>query len=75
MITAIIQARMGSTRFPGKMMEKLAGRPLIWHVINQVKKSKLVDSVVLATSIDEKNKALVEEAKRKRLQVQVMALS
>ena len=49
-IMAIIQARMGSTRLPGKMMAMVAGEPLIWHVVHRVRQAQTVDEVVLATS-------------------------
>lgn len=68
-ILAIIQARMESTRFPGKMMADLLGKPVICHVIDRVKKSKLIDEVVLATSIDENNNVLEVEAKKMRIHV------
>lgn len=47
-IIAIIQARLGSTRLPGKMLLPLAGAPLIQRVIERVKRSTLLDEVVLA---------------------------
>lgn len=33
----IVQARMGSSRLPGKMMEDLAGRPLMWHILQRAR--------------------------------------
>ena len=48
---AIIQARMGSTRLPGKVMRDLCGKPVLWHVIKRVKQARLVDDIVVATSI------------------------
>jgi len=62
--TAIIQARMGSTRFPRKMIALLVNKPLIEQVIERVKKAKLVDKVVLATSEDKKNEVLIKEARK-----------
>jgi spore coat polysaccharide biosynthesis protein SpsF len=50
MITAIIQARLGSTRFPRKIFCELAKKPLIWHVINRLKYSHKIDKIVLATT-------------------------
>jgi len=47
---AIVQARMGSSRLPGKMMMDLAGEPLLHWVLSRVKKAKLLDSTILATS-------------------------
>ena len=47
---AVVQARMGSNRFPGKVMCDLAGRPLIDWVLSRVMLSALVDRTVLATT-------------------------
>ena len=50
MIVALIQARMGSTRFPGKTLADLSGHPMLWHVVHRARMAKLVDKVVVATS-------------------------
>lgn len=47
---AIIQARMGSSRLPGKVMQKIAGQPMLQHVVNRARRAGLVDQVVVATS-------------------------
>ena len=49
-VVAIVQARMGSTRLPGKVMQPLAGFPAIWHVLERARRIPGVDEVVLATS-------------------------
>jgi glutamate-1-semialdehyde 2,1-aminomutase/spore coat polysaccharide biosynthesis protein SpsF len=49
---AIVQARMASTRLPGKVLADLAGRPLLWHVVRRVRRARRVDRVVVATSRD-----------------------
>jgi spore coat polysaccharide biosynthesis protein SpsF len=59
---AIVQARMGSSRFPGKMLEHLGGMPLIEWVLRRLSKSRALDQIVLATSEKEKDDALVELA-------------
>jgi len=46
---AIIPARMGSSRFPGKPMALISGKPMIGHVHDNVKKCKLLEFVVVAT--------------------------
>jgi spore coat polysaccharide biosynthesis protein SpsF len=41
---------MGSSRFPGKMLREIAGKPLIWHVIHRLRQARTVAQIVLATS-------------------------
>jgi spore coat polysaccharide biosynthesis protein SpsF len=48
MNVAIIQARLNSSRFPGKVLEHVAGKPVLLHAIERVKKATLVDRVVVA---------------------------
>ncbi len=59
-IVAIIQARMGSTRLPGKVMRKIKGRPMIDWVVGRADRICEVDETVVATSILEREKPLVE---------------
>jgi len=49
-IVLIVQARMGSTRLPGKSMADLAGHPLLWHVLQRVRRARSLDAIVLATT-------------------------
>ena len=49
----IIQARMSSTRLPGKVMMKLSNREVLWHVVKRCQMCKMADSVIVATSTDE----------------------
>lgn len=49
-VVAIVQARMSSTRLPGKVMKGIAGRPMLWHVVNRLKASSLIDEIVIATT-------------------------
>lgn len=48
-ILAIIPARMGSSRFPGKPMAKILGKPMIGHVYERVARSPILDMVAVAT--------------------------
>ena len=50
MITAIIQARMGSTRLPGKVLKEISGHSMLWHVVTRVRQANTLDQVVVATS-------------------------
>ncbi len=47
---AIIQARMGSTRLPNKVLAEIAGRPMLWHVADRARRARSLDGVVVATS-------------------------
>ena len=49
---AIIQARMGSSRLPGKVLLDIAGRPMLGWVFERARRARLVDEVVLATTTD-----------------------
>lgn len=51
-IGAIIQARMGSTRLPGKVMLEIAEKTVLGHVIERVKQSRKIDTVIIATTVD-----------------------
>lgn len=49
-IVAIVQARMGSTRLPGKVLKEVLSRPLLSFQIERMKKSKLINELVIATT-------------------------
>lgn len=61
-VVLIIQARMGSTRLPGKSMMDLAGAPLVGRILERVKRCKAIDQIVLATSERPENAILVDLA-------------
>ncbi len=48
-VLAVVPARYGSTRFPGKMVAMLAGKPLVMHAYLRAKSASLVDEVLVAT--------------------------
>jgi spore coat polysaccharide biosynthesis protein SpsF len=49
-IAAIIQARFGSTRLPGKIIRLISGKPILWHVWNRLTHSKMINDVIIATT-------------------------
>ncbi|HWA28508.1 MAG TPA: NTP transferase domain-containing protein [Lacunisphaera sp.] len=55
---AVIQARMTSSRFPGKVLRPLAGRPLLWHIVTRVARAAAVQQVVVACSTRAEDDAL-----------------
>lgn len=50
-VIAIIQARLGSTRLPGKVLMKLEGKTVLERVVERVVRSRFVDEVVVATTM------------------------
>ena len=50
MITAIVQARLGSTRFPNKILEKIQGKTIIQILLERLSMSKKVDKIIVATT-------------------------
>ena len=49
-VVAIVQARMSSSRLPGKVLEKLSGKPVLHHVHERLSACSLIDEIVIATS-------------------------
>ena len=59
---------MGSTRLPGKSMLPLAGRPLVYRIIERLKRCSKVDSLVLAVPNTAENETLVQLAKENNVE-------
>lgn len=59
MTGATIQARMGSTRLPRKVLLPLAGEPVLYRVVERVKRAETVDSIVVATSVEREDDEIV----------------
>jgi spore coat polysaccharide biosynthesis protein SpsF (cytidylyltransferase family) len=51
----IVQARMGSKRLPGKIMKLVNNKPNLFHMIKQIKKSKLYNKIIICTSKKKEN--------------------
>lgn len=60
MIIAILQARMSSTRLPGKVLRPLAGAPMIVRQIERLRRAKRIDTLVVATSFERSDDVLAE---------------
>ena len=58
MILAILQARMSSTRLPGKVLRPILGRPMLGWQIDRIKRSRTVDRLVVATSLEASDDAI-----------------
>ncbi len=59
-VIATIEARMTSSRLPGKVLMESCGKPLLQHMIERVKRSNMINDVVVATTINETDDVIVE---------------
>ena len=63
-IVGIIEARMSSSRLPGKVMKKILGKPLLELLIERLKRAKMLDIIVVATSTNPEDKIISDLAKK-----------
>ena len=61
-VLGIVQARLGSTRLPGKVLADLQGQPMIRHILDRVLRAQRVHAVVIATTTDLSDDALAAYA-------------
>jgi spore coat polysaccharide biosynthesis protein SpsF len=66
---AVIQARLGSYRLPQKMLATIGDLPIIEWVVTRVRRSELVDRVIVATTLERIDDRLVEECERLGVEV------
>ena len=60
----IVQARMTSTRLPGKVMKIVCDKPLLEHLIDRLKRVKYADQIVIATTVNETDDQIVALCKK-----------
>lgn len=65
-IVAIVQARMGSTRLPGKVLKEVLSRPLLSYQIERMAKSKMIDELVIATTPNG-NESIIELCQKENI--------
>jgi spore coat polysaccharide biosynthesis protein SpsF len=63
-VTAIIQARLGSKRLPGKTLMTIEGDTLLGHLVNRVKACTFVDNIIIASTIRSRDDKIVSFAKK-----------
>jgi len=59
-VVAVIQARMGSSRLPGKVLRPVVGEPLLWHIVHRLKACRLIEEIAVATTTNPADEAIVE---------------
>ena len=62
---AIIQARMGSTRLPGKVLKKMGDKTILQHLVDRIRPAKKLDEIVIATTTKKEDDPIEEFCKEK----------
>jgi glutamate-1-semialdehyde 2,1-aminomutase len=57
-VVAVVQARMGSSRFPGKVMAPILGQPMIGLLLGRLARARRIDAIAVATSVDSSDDTL-----------------
>ena len=70
-IAAIVQARMGSSRFPGKVMKLIQDVPMLEILIKRLSKSKLIHQIIVATSRNDENTPLVNHLESMNIECEI----
>jgi len=68
-VVAIIQARMGSSRLPGKVLKDICGKPMLLWVVERAKRANTLQEVAVATTIDPLDDPIVELCLAKNIPV------
>jgi spore coat polysaccharide biosynthesis protein SpsF len=63
-VIASIQVRYNSTRLPGKVLKKICGKPMLELMLERLSKSKLIDEIIIATTINKNDDPIFELAKK-----------
>lgn len=66
-VAAVIQARMESTRLPKKVMSPIVGHPMLWHIINRIRKAELIDKIILATTSNKEDDSISKFAEENNI--------
>ena len=59
-VVGILQARMGSSRLPGKVLINILGKPMLQLQLERLKRSSQIDKLVVATTVNNLDKPIVE---------------
>jgi spore coat polysaccharide biosynthesis protein SpsF len=62
-VIASIQVRTGSTRLPGKVLKKICGKPVLLLMLERLSKCKLLDEIIISTTVNKNDDPIVELAK------------
>ena len=66
-VLAIIQARMSSTRLPGKVLRNLCGQPILNHIIQRIRCVQSIDTIIIATSQNKSDDLIADFAQENKI--------
>lgn len=66
-IVSIIEARMTSSRLPGKVLLKAANKPMLYHLVSRLRHVKKIDEIVIATTINKEDDKIINFAKKNNI--------
>jgi spore coat polysaccharide biosynthesis protein SpsF len=64
---AIVQARIGSSRLPGKVLTEIENKPMLWHQLNRMRRSRLIEETVVATTANSKDDVIQNFCERYKI--------
>ena len=67
MISIIIQARLGSSRLPGKILKKIGDKSVLEYLIDRLKRSRLAEQIIVATTNEKIDQKIVDVVKNWKL--------
>ncbi len=65
----MIQARMGSTRLPGKVLKEILGKPMLWHIVQRVRCVRRLSEVIVLTSVSREDELIQQFCKSETIPV------
>ena len=68
-VTATIQARMGSSRLPGKVLMDICGKPMLLWQVERIRRSRLVDEIIIATTFSKADDAIETFCKKNNIKL------
>ena len=66
-VTATIQARMGSSRLPGKVLMDICGKPMLLWQVERIRRARLVDEIIIATTLSESDNEIETFCKKNNI--------
>lgn len=66
-IIGVIQARTNSSRLPKKVLAEIAGKPMIWHIVNRLRQVRKITDVVISTTNNAADKSLCQFAESAKI--------